>query len=120
MDPVLEAYLAFVELALLLVVPMLVILTVFSWWLAWQTRPYKLAYIIAIKNTIIVFGAGWLAWTVLYRSRIGPVPTEFLPVTATAILALCITPFLTTIYLVWLRARQVEGRAPRRRVDDEP
>ncbi len=122
MDPVVEAYLAIMELFLLTLVPMLAILTVFSWWLAWQTRPYKLAYVIAIKNTVTLFAAGWLAWTTLYRARIGVVPEEFLPITATAVVALCATPFLTTTYLAWLRTRQVQyakGRTPRRRLEDD-
>lgn len=120
MDPLVEAYLAFVELLLLTIVPTLVPLTIFSWWLAWSTRPYKLPFIIATKNTIVLFAAGWLAWSTLYRARVGPVPVEFLPITATAVVALCFTPFLTTVYLVWLRARQTSDgyRTPRRRVGD--
>jgi hypothetical protein len=117
MSPFVEAYLGLIELALITAIPVLGILTLFSWWLAWKTRPYRLATIIAITNTVIGACATWLAWTVLYRSRVGALPVELLPVTATAVLTLCIVPSIITAYLAWVEARR-DGRNHRRRNDD--
>jgi hypothetical protein len=114
-----EAYLAVIELALITAIPVLFIVTVFSWWLAWRARPYRLATIIAITNTVIGASASWLAWTVMYRSRIGAVPNEFLPITATALLALCLVPSMITAYLAWLETMRNADRNPRRRREDQ-
>jgi hypothetical protein len=119
MDPI-EAYLALLEVLLITLVPVLAALTLFSWYFAWQASPYRLPVVIALSNTIIGACAGWLAFTVLYRSRNGPVPTEMLPITGTAVVALCVVPFLTTSYLVWLQARsQDQGERKHRRRDDD-
>ena len=107
-----EGYIAVIELGLIMAVPVLLILTAYSWGLAVQAWPkFKLPAIIAIKNTLIGAGASWMAWTVLYRVRSGPVPIEYFPITATAVLVIVIAPFFTTIYLVWLRTSS--GDTPR-------
>jgi hypothetical protein len=100
-----EAYLAFVELAIILAAPLMGLLTLFSWYLAFKTWPLQSALLIAVCNTVILSSAGWLAWSVLYRSRIGVVPIEFLPITATAVLMLCVVPFFLTVYLLVLTLR---------------
>lgn len=105
MSEFVEAYLAAVELAMLISIPILAILTLYSWAVAINRRPYRLPLVLALANTVIGACATWLVWTVLYRSRIGLVPTDFLPITATAILLLCTVPFFSTLYLVYLESR---------------
>lgn len=99
---VVEAYLAAIETALLLAIPVLLVLTVWMWRLAWLSRPYRVPVMLAIANTVTGACATWLAWTVLYRSRVGLVPRELLPVTATSVFLLCVVPFLTTVYVLVL------------------
>jgi len=103
-----EAFLAFVETVLLTAIPVLAFLTLYSWLLAWRKRPYRLPFVIALVNTVDGGAVAWLAFTVLYRARVGPVPVELLPVTATAVMTLVLMPFLITTYLVVLEARRPE------------
>jgi hypothetical protein len=110
-----QAYLAFLETVLITLVPALAALTIFSWVLAWRRRMYRLPTILAVVNTIVGGCSGWLAFTVMYRSRVGPVPIEFLPITATVLVLLCCVPFVTTLYLVWLETRR--GAQDRRRTN---
>jgi hypothetical protein len=99
---IVEGYLSALETALLLVVPVLLLLTAAMWQLAWKALPYRIPILLAVANTVTGACATWLAWTVLYRSRVGPVPFELLPVTATTVFLLCVVPFMTTAYVLWI------------------
>lgn len=99
-----ELYIDLIQAALLIAIPVLLVLTVFSWFEARRLWPYRVPLILALSNSFIGASATWLAWTVLYREQIGPIPEEWLVGTATAVLILCIVPWLTTVYLVYLEA----------------
>lgn len=114
-----EAYLALVEQLLLLVVPLAFILTAYSWILVWRYRGtgVRLPVILAVICLIVTACGTWLSWTILYRSRVGPIPPDLLPVTATAILLLDVVPFLAVGYLAYLDFRPTGHR---RRKEDLP
>jgi hypothetical protein len=113
-----EGYINVIEVLLLIAIPALGILTLFSIWLAWRARPYRLAAVIAISNVIVGAAATWLAWSIIYRDQVGPVPPEALALTATATLALCTVPSMSTGYLAWIEARRSD-RKRRRREDQD-
>jgi hypothetical protein len=113
----LEAYIAVLEVVLLTLVPGLLILTMFSWHIAFRARPYRLPVLLAISNTIIGACATWLSFTILYRSRAGPYPDYFIPITATSVVLLCLVPFLTTSYLAYLETRYGRAGSEQRQAD---
>ena len=114
-----EAYLALIEQLLLLIVPVAFVLTIYSWFLVgrYRNRSLRLPFILAVICTIVTVCATWLSWTVLYRSRVGPVPLDYLAVTGTAILALTVVPFLGVGYLAYLDIASSGSRYRRRRED---
>ncbi len=101
-----EAYVSAVETLLVLVVPILLVSTLFAWHVAHRFWPYRLPAAIALTNTVTGACATWLVWTTLYRARVGPVPDEFLPVTATTVLVLCIAPAFSIAYLAYLQVQR--------------
>lgn len=101
-----DGYVAVIETLLLIVVPVLAILTAYSWWEArrlWKVDRYWLPIVIAMSITITGAAATWLVFTTLYRDKVGVVPLEFLPLNATSVLLLCVSPLLVPGYLLWLR-----------------
>lgn len=109
MDDPEHIYVLAIEWALLIAVPVLGILTLFSWYEAHRLWPYRVPALLAISNTIVGAAATWMAWTVLYREQFGVAPDIYLPLTATAVLVLCLVPWVTTVYLVYLEARRRDG-----------
>jgi len=110
-SPFVEAYIAFLETLLIMLVPLLGLLTIYAWWFAvkvhraWaagdhaEPRP-RLPLAIAIKDTVALVAAATLAWSVLWRSRIGPLPEEALPWIATSTLVLMVGCYASTLYII--------------------
>jgi hypothetical protein len=108
-----EAYLAAVEQALLLMVPASLMVTVYAWLLVWRYRGQGVWLPIVLASACTIAGActTWLSFTVLYRSRVGPVPTELLPVTASVVLLLNVIPLIAIGYLIALDIMDIRLRS---------
>ena len=113
------AYIGAIEWLVLLLIPAMAILTAYAWRLAFRYWPYKLPLIKAITCTIVGGAVTWIGFTTVWRWRVGPTPIEFIPITATVVLALCVVPFLTVGYLVWLDLGKRGGTRNRRASDNE-
>lgn len=101
----LDEYIGLMETLLFVALPVLALLTLFSWYQARRLWPYRLPVIIAIKNTVIGAAASWLAWSELYHDQVGEPPDWYPAVTATAVVLLCFVPLLSTAYLALLEMR---------------
>jgi hypothetical protein len=120
MSPGTEAYLAALETALIsIVLPLAFLLTLYSWLFAiraWRAPRHrqsdpspKLPFAIALSLTVAGASITVLAWSVWYRSRIGPLPEWAYPLVATATVSISVVAYLPIIYIIavevssWLR-----------------
>lgn len=105
-----EAYVDLVSWVLLAMIPGMAIVTVKMWALARRYWPYKLPFVVALVCTTIGAGVTWLGYTVIYRWYIGPVPTWYVPITATSVVAIAATPFVLGAFVVYLDNQRVRRR----------